>query len=61
MLPPQYYVGNKWFKILPLPTTSEKPTIIQSMHSGPKSQKAGQKLKVIILKKCSLLGGFRGR
>ena len=31
MLPSQYYVGNKWYKILPLPTTAEKPTIIKPM------------------------------
>ena len=31
MLPFQYYVGNEWYKILPLPTTAEKPTIIKPM------------------------------
>ena len=29
MLTSQYYVGNKWYKILPLLTTAEKPTIIK--------------------------------
>ena len=31
MLPSQYYVGNQCYKILPLPTTAEKPTIIEPM------------------------------
>ena len=31
ILPSQYYVSNKWYKILPLPTTAEKPTIIKPM------------------------------
>ena len=28
MLPSQYYVGNKWYKILPLPSTAEKTKLL---------------------------------
>ena len=31
LLPSQYYVGNKRYKILSLPTTAEKPTNIKPM------------------------------
>ena len=31
ILPSLYYVENEWYKILPLPTTAEKPTIIKPM------------------------------
>ena len=31
ILPSLYYVENHWYKILPLPTTAEKPTIVKPM------------------------------
>ena len=31
ILPSLYYIENEWYKILPLPTAAEKPTIMKTM------------------------------